>query len=92
MVTPTSRFAFLMQAVFPRLLILPSVSFCGDIVVQPGEFDHLDIKIQQKMSAGDKVPAEIAAVDSFNNIIPNFEAAKFRILRSGKSLAVTLER
>lgn len=82
MVTPTSRFAFLMQAVFPRLLILPSVSFCGDIVVQPGEFNHLDIKIQQK----------IAAVDSFHNIIPNFEAAKFRILRSGKSLAVTLER
>src|SRR5664279_6562477 len=76
MVIRGGKFAFLSPVVFFLFLLLPSVSFCGDIIVQPGKFDHFDIKIPQKIAAGDRVPVEIIAVDSFNNIIPNFNDSR----------------
>ena len=78
--------AFLAHVVF-FLLLIPSASFCGDIMVQPGKFDHFDIKIPQKIAAGDKVPVEITAVDSFNNIIPNFNDSRreFTVSVSGSA-------
>ena len=87
MVKRGGKFAFLVQVVAFLLLILPSVSFCGDIMVQPGKFDHFDIKIHQKIAAGDKVPVEITAVDSFNNIIPNFNDSRreFTVSVSGST-------
>ena len=87
MVKRGGKFAFLVQVVAFLLLILPSVSFCGDIMVQPGKFDHFDIKIPQKIAAGDKVPVEITAVDSFNNIIPHFNDSRreFTVSVSGST-------
>jgi hypothetical protein len=53
MVIRGGKFAFLSPVVFFLSLLFPSVSFCGDIMVQPGKFDHFDIKIPQKIAAGD---------------------------------------
>ncbi|HMK55265.1 MAG TPA: hypothetical protein VK448_01355 [Dissulfurispiraceae bacterium] len=81
--------AFLAQFVFMLFLLLPAVSFCGDIMVQPGKFDHFDIRIPQKIVAGDKIPLEIMAVDSFNNIISNFDntGRDFSVSVSGSASA-----
>ena len=76
MVIRGGKGSFLSPVFFFLFLLIPSVSFCGDIMVQPGKFDHFDIKIPQKIAAGDRVPVEIIAVDSFNNIIPNFNDSR----------------
>ncbi len=53
MVIRGGKVAFLSPVVFFLSLLLPSVSFCGNIMVQPGKFDHVDIKIPKKIAAGD---------------------------------------
>ncbi|HTZ18264.1 MAG TPA: hypothetical protein VMB78_07475 [Dissulfurispiraceae bacterium] len=75
---------------FFLLMAIPSISFSGEIVVQPGKFDHFDLKLPQKLSAGEKVTVEVTAVDAFNNIIANFSDSRrdFIVSVSG-SCAVT---
>jgi hypothetical protein len=87
MVIRGCKSAFLVHVAIMLLLLVPSVSLCGEITVQPGKFDHFDIKIPQKITAGDKVPVEITAVDSFNNIIPNFNDSRreFSVSASGSA-------
>ncbi|HMK44362.1 MAG TPA: hypothetical protein VK445_09515 [Dissulfurispiraceae bacterium] len=53
--------------------------------MQPGKFDHFDLKLPQKLSAGEKVTVEVTAVDAFNNIISNFADSRrdFMVSASG---------
>jgi hypothetical protein len=89
MVIRTGRCAVLFHVVFFLLIAIPSLSFSGEIMVQPGKFDHFNIKLPQKITAGEKVAVEITAVDSFNNIITAFSDSRreFVISVSGSANA-----
>jgi len=89
MVIRASRCAVLVHVFLLLLIAIPSLSFSGEIIVQPGNFDHFDIKFPQKITAGEKVAVEITAVDSFNNIITAFSDSRreFIVSVSGSATA-----
>jgi len=89
MVIRASRFAVLVHVFLLLLIAIPSLSFSGEIIVQPGNFDHFDIKFPQKITAGEKVAVEITAVDSFDNIITAFSDSRreFIVSVSGSATA-----
>ncbi len=71
---PKSRLKsiIVLQVLVALLFAICSEAYSGEIVVQPGKFDHFNIKLSQAVTAGDNVKVEITAVDSFNNVIPKF--------------------
>ena len=61
-----------LQLLITLTIVAPSLSLAGEILINPGKFDHFNIKLPEKIVAGEDSTLSLQAVDAFNNVLFNF--------------------
>ena len=61
-----------LQLLITLTIVAPSFSFAGEILINPGKFDHFKIALPEKIVAGEDTTLSLQAVDAFNNVLFNF--------------------
>ena len=61
-----------LQLLITLTIVAPSFSIAGEILINPGKFDHFNIALPEKIVAGEDATLSLQAVDAFNNVLFNF--------------------
>ncbi len=61
-----------LQLLITLTIVAPSFSIAGEILINPGKFDHFHITLPEKIVAGEDTTLSLQAVDAFNNVLFNF--------------------
>lgn len=79
--------AQLFIAIVVMMTAAPSFIQAAEIIIKPGRFDHFDISAPERIVAGQEALIRLRAVDSFNNIIRDFNKIEreFTISVSGSA-------
>jgi hypothetical protein len=87
MIKKMERFFIFLQLLAVLIIALPSFAHSGEIIIKPGKFDHFNISLPEKLSAGEEAVIKLQAVDIFNNLITNFGETEreFRVSVSGSA-------
>jgi hypothetical protein len=76
-----------LQLLITLTIVAPSFSLAGEILINPGKFDHFNIKLPEKIVAGEETTLSLQAVDAFNNVLFNFgdNEREFKIWVTGSA-------
>ncbi len=77
-----------LQLLITLTIVAPSFSVAGEILINPGKFDHFNIALPEKIVAGEDTTLSLQAVDAFNNVLFNFgdTEREFQIWVTGSAL------
>jgi hypothetical protein len=61
-----------LQLLITLTIVAQSSAYAGEILVNPGKFDHFNIGLPEGIVAGEDATLTLQAVDAFNNVLFNF--------------------